>query len=107
MLAGSSRVAIRQKMHIRSLTFIAHSPLAIFVLYRKELAKAEDPEAEKKRLETEYRERYLTPYAAAHAGYIDDVIEPAETRMMVIKALKAIQNKVEQRPPRKHGNMPV
>jgi len=77
------------------------------ILYRKELAKAEDPEAEKKRLETEYRERYLTPYAAAHAGYIDDVIEPAETRMMVIKALKAIQNKVEQRPPRKHGNMPV
>lgn len=77
------------------------------ILYRKELAQAEDPEAERLRLEEEYRSRYLTPYAAASAGYIDDVIEPAETRMMIIRALKAIKNKAEQHPPRKHGNMPV
>jgi len=77
------------------------------ILYRKELAQAEDPEAERVRLEEEYRSRYLTPYAAASAGYIDDVIEPAETRMMIIRALKAIKNKAEQHPPRKHGNMPV
>lgn len=77
------------------------------ILHRKELAQAEDPEAERQRLVAEYRERYLTPYAAANAGYVDDVIEPAETRLMIIKALRAIQHKSEQHPPRKHGNMPV
>lgn len=77
------------------------------ILYRKEIAQAEDPEAERKRLEDEYRERYLTPYAAARAGYVDDVIEPAKTRPMIIKALDAIQHKSQQRPSRKHGNMPV
>jgi propionyl-CoA carboxylase beta chain len=77
------------------------------ILYRKQLAEAEDPEAERQRLEEEYRKNYLTPYAAANAGYVDDVIEPAETRPMVIKALKAIRHKSEDRPPKKHGNMPV
>ena len=77
------------------------------ILYGKDLAAAEDPEAERARLEGEYRERYLTPYAAAHAGYIDEVIEPAETRQKIISALRAIQHKSERHPPRKHGNMPV
>jgi propionyl-CoA carboxylase beta chain len=77
------------------------------ILYRKEIAQAEDPATERQRLETEYRERYLTPYAAANAGYVDDVIEPAETRKMIIRALHAIHQKTEMRPPRKHGNMPV
>jgi len=49
----------------------------------------------------------LTPYAAANAGYVDDVIEPAKTREMIIQALDAIQHKSETHPPRKHGNMPV
>jgi propionyl-CoA carboxylase beta chain len=80
---------------------------AVNILYRKELAKAEDPEAERQQLEAEYRQKYLTPYAAAEAGYVDDVIEPAETRPMVIKALRAIWQKAEAHPPRKHGNMPV
>ena len=77
------------------------------ILYRKELAQAEDQEAERQRLEAEYRQRYLTPYAAANAGYVDEVIEPAETRIKVIRALRAIQNKSEPHPARKHGNMPV
>jgi len=77
------------------------------ILYRRDLAQAEDPEAERARLEAEYRQRYLTPYAAAHAGYIDEVIEPAETRSKIITALRAIQHKSEHHPPRKHGNMPV
>jgi methylmalonyl-CoA decarboxylase subunit alpha len=77
------------------------------ILYGRELAKAEDPAAERARLEAEYRQRYLTPYAAAHAGYVDEVIEPAETRQKIIKALRAIQHKSERHPPRKHGNMPV
>lgn len=77
------------------------------ILNRRELADAADPQAEKERLEAEYRQRYLNPYAAASAGYVDDVIEPAETRWMVIKALRAIGNKTETHPARKHGNMPV
>jgi propionyl-CoA carboxylase beta chain len=77
------------------------------ILHGKDLAKSEDPAAERARLEAEYRQRYLTPYAAAHAGYVDEVIEPAETRVKIITALRAIQNKAEQHPPRKHGNMPV
>jgi len=77
------------------------------ILHGRDLADAEDPAAERKRLEDEYRRRYLTPYAAAHAGYVDEVIEPAETRAKIIKALQAIQHKSEQHPPRKHGNMPV
>ncbi len=77
------------------------------ILYRKDLAEAEDPEAERERLEAEYRQRYLTPYAAAHAGYVDEVIEPAETRVKIISALQAIMHKSEHHPSRKHGNMPV
>jgi propionyl-CoA carboxylase beta chain len=77
------------------------------ILYRKELSQAEDQEAERQRLEAEYRQRYLTPYAAASAGYVDEVIEPAETRMKVIRSLRAIQHKSEPHPARKHGNMPV
>ncbi|MFN2304834.1 MAG: carboxyl transferase domain-containing protein, partial [Anaerolineales bacterium] len=77
------------------------------ILYRKQLSEADDPEAERTRLEAEYRKRFLTPYAAANAGYVDDVIEPAKTREMIIQALDAIQHKSETHPPRKHGNMPV
>ena len=53
------------------------------------------------------RKRFLNPYAAANAGYIDDVIEPRETRSRVIQALRALRNKTTQPMPRKHGNMPV
>ena len=77
------------------------------ILYRKQISQAEDPSLERKRLEAEYRERYLTPYAAAGAGYVDDVIEPAETRFKLISALNAISKKFEPTLARKHGNMPV
>jgi propionyl-CoA carboxylase beta chain len=77
------------------------------ILYGKQIKAAEDPEAERARLTKEYQETYLNPYVAAKAGYIDEVIEPAETRQKLIEALAALQNKVETNPPRKHGNMPV
>jgi len=77
------------------------------ILYRKQISQAEDPVAERARYESEYREKYLTPYAAANAGYIDDVIEPAETRARLIDGLHAIKNKYEATISRKHGNMPV
>jgi len=80
---------------------------AVNILYRKEIAAAEDPEAERQRRIEEYREKYLTPYTAAKAGIIDEVIMPAETRMKIISALSVIREKHVDHPARKHGNSPV
>ncbi len=77
------------------------------ILYRKQIDAAADPAAERTRLTDEYRKSFLNPYASAKAGYIDDVIEPRETRPLVIAALQALRTKVAQAQPRKHGNMPV
>lgn len=77
------------------------------ILYRKQIDAAEDPAAERARLTQEYREKFLNPYAAAAADYIDDVIEPRETRVRVIAALAALRDKVANPLPRKHGNIPV
>jgi len=77
------------------------------ILHRKQISDAQDPAAERARLEEEYRQKYLNPYAAAHAGYIDEVIEPAQTRQKLIEALELLANKVESAAPRKHGNMPL
>jgi propionyl-CoA carboxylase beta chain len=77
------------------------------ILYGRQIKAAEDPQAERERLTQQYQEDYLNPYAAAKAGYIDEVIEPAETRQKLIEALQALENKVEINPARKHGNMPV
>ncbi|MEL7626923.1 MAG: acyl-CoA carboxylase subunit beta [Anaerolineaceae bacterium] len=77
------------------------------ILYGRQIKAAEDPQAERERLTQEYQEEYLNPYFAAKAGYIDEVIEPAETRQKLIEALQALQNKVDTNPARKHGNMPV
>ncbi len=77
------------------------------ILYRKQIDSAADPAAERARLTEEYRKRFLNPYAAASAGYIDDVIEPRETRTKVIAALNALRDKSASTLPRKHGNMPV
>jgi propionyl-CoA carboxylase beta chain len=80
---------------------------AVNILYRKELAAAEDPEAERKRLFDDYQDTLANPYIAAERGYIDRVIFPHETRMMVTRALRALRNKRASRPPRKHGNIPL
>ncbi|MBE0698387.1 MAG: methylmalonyl-CoA carboxyltransferase, partial [Anaerolineaceae bacterium] len=80
---------------------------AVNVLYHRQIAEAADPEAERKRLVDEYRQRFLTPYMAAGAGAIDDVIEPRETRHRLIAALAALRDKYAPPPARKHGNIPV
>jgi len=80
---------------------------AINVLYRRELAEAEDPEALRATLVEEYRERFANPYVAASWGYIDDVIEPSQTRPSLINALEMLQNKRDENPPKKHGNIPL
>lgn len=77
------------------------------ILYRKQIDSAADAVAERARLTDEYRQRFLNPYAAAEAGYIDDVIEPRETRARVIAALVALRDKSQPALPRRHGNMPV
>ena len=80
---------------------------AVNILYRKELAAAADPDAERARLIAEYDETLANPYLAAERGYVDRVIMPAETRVQVVKALRALRNKRETLPPKKHGNIPL
>lgn len=80
---------------------------AIAILYRKELAEAEDPVALKKELTEKYREEVTNPYIADEKGFIDEVIDPAQTRAKIISSLKILEGKTELRPKRKHGNLPL
>lgn len=80
---------------------------AVEILYRREIAEADDPEALTAELEAEYRKEFAHPYIAAGRGYIDDVIDPRETRPRLINALDMLQNKRDSNPPRKHGNIPL
>jgi len=80
---------------------------AINILYRKELAEADDPDELRAALVEEYREKFANPYVAANWGYVDDVIEPDQTRPLLINALEMLQNKRDENPPKKHGNMPL
>ena len=77
------------------------------ILYKREIEAAADPAAERARRVAEYRAQFLNPYASANAGYVDDVIEPRETRYRIIMALNGLRDKVSATLPRKHGNMPV
>jgi propionyl-CoA carboxylase beta chain len=80
---------------------------AVNILYRKELADAADPEAERARLIAEYESTLANPYVAAERGYVDRVILPHETRPMIVRALRALRTKRASRPPKKHGNIPL
>jgi propionyl-CoA carboxylase beta chain len=80
---------------------------AVEILFRKEIAAAEDPASETERLQEEYRQKFANPFEAAARGYIDDVIDPRQTRSRVISALDMLQNKRDSNPPKKHGNIPL
>ena len=80
---------------------------AVNIIFRRELAEAEDPVARKAELVQDYREHFANPYVAAQRGYIDDIIEPKETRPRLINALHMLQNKRDSNPPKKHGNIPL
>lgn len=80
---------------------------AVNVLYRRELAKADDPDELRKKLTADFREKFSNPYIAAEAGFIDEVIVPRETRPVVIDALAMLRNKRDSNPPKKHGNIPL
>jgi len=77
------------------------------ILFRDQIEAAADPAAEQARLAEEYRQRFNNPYHAASAGYVDDIIEPRETRPKLIASLAALRDKYAPSPPRKHGNIPV
>lgn len=80
---------------------------AVNVIFRREIAEANDPAARKAELVEDYRRRFANPYVAAAAGFIDNVIEPRETRPHLINALEMLQNKRDSLPPKKHGNIPL
>ena len=80
---------------------------AVRIVYRRELDQADDRPAMEKQLSDEYREKFANPYIAASRGFIDDIIEPRDTRARLINALEVFQNKRDENPPKKHGNMPL
>jgi propionyl-CoA carboxylase beta chain len=80
---------------------------AVNIISRSEIDKAQDPQGERKRLIGEYQDKFSNPYKAAEMGYIDDVIDPAETRPKLIEALRMLTTKRDSNPPKKHGNIPL
>ena len=80
---------------------------AVEIVYRRELAEATDPVARRAELVDEYTERYANPYVAAERGYVDDVIDPADTRRILVRSLRMLASKREELPRRKHGNVPL
>jgi len=80
---------------------------AVSIIFRKELAEAEDPDKRKAELVAEYRTKFAHPYISASRGYIDDVIEPRFTRPNLINALEMLSNKRDSNPAKKHGNIPL
>ena len=80
---------------------------AVNIVFRDELAKAENPEERRNSLIEEFRDKFANPYVAASQGYLDNVIDPRETRPQIIRALDMLQNKRDSLPPKKHGNIPL
>jgi methylmalonyl-CoA carboxyltransferase large subunit len=80
---------------------------AVNVLYRKEIAEADDPDAKRRELMDSYNEKFSTPYAAAARGMVDDVIEPSDTRSYIALSLEILKSKREIRPEKKHGLIPL
>ncbi len=80
---------------------------AVNILYKRELQAASNAEEARQAKIDEYREQFANPFVAAERGYVDDVIEPHETRLKVIRALKMLANKTDTMPRKKHGNIPL
>jgi propionyl-CoA carboxylase beta chain len=80
---------------------------AVNIVYRREIATADDPDAVRRQKTEEFRERFANPFSAAERGFIDDIIKPHETRPKVIRALRMLETKVDTSPRKKHGNIPL
>ena len=80
---------------------------AVEIVYRRELQQAADPTTRRAQLVAEYTEKYANPYVAAERGFVDDVIDPAETRIKLVEGLRVLRTKRDEVPQRKHGNIPL
>ncbi len=80
---------------------------AVGILYRRELSEAQDKEAARRSKIVELEDKFANPYVAAQHGFVDEVIEPSQTRPKLIRALSLLENKRDTNPPRKHGNIPL
>lgn len=80
---------------------------AVEIIFKKEIERSKDVESATEKKVNEYREKFANPYVAAERGYIDEVIEPKETRMKLIRAFQFLENKVDRNPKKKHGNIPL
>ena len=80
---------------------------AVNIIFKDEIANADDPAAERRRLVAGYEEEFNNPYVAAARGYVDDVIRPSETRPRIIRALEMLADKRDTNPRKKHGNIPL
>ena len=80
---------------------------AVNIVYRREISAAADPVAARKEKVDEFNERFASPFVAAERGFIDDVIEPHETRPRIIRALRMLETKVDTLPKKKHCNLPL
>ena len=80
---------------------------AVEIIFKARIEKAEDRKAEEARLVEDYRAKFASPFAAAARGFLDDVIEPRETRPRLIQALALLESKRDKNPPKKHGNIPL
>ena len=80
---------------------------AVNIIHRRDIAAADDEEDKRSELIEDYEEKFNNPYVAAELGLVDEVIEPRETRVKLIKAMEVLRNKREKLPPKKHGNGPM
>ena len=80
---------------------------AVEIIFKKEIAKAKNPDKELEKKLSDYIEKFANPYIAAERGYIDDVIQPEETKIKLIKAFRLLKTKVDKNPKKKHGNIPL
>ena len=80
---------------------------AVNIIHRKQLKEADNPAETHKELVSEYKRKFGDPYVAARNGWLDDVIEPIDTRIRLVRALRLLRSKREWTPPKKHGNIPL
>ena len=82
-------------------------PAQIEILFRKEISESDDPQAAMDERVAEYTQKFANPYVAAGRGYLDDIIDPRDTRPRLIDALETLRTKRDRNPPKKHGNIPL
>ena len=80
---------------------------AVEIIFKKEIEKSKDPDKELDKKLSEYIEKFANPFKAAERGYLDDIIDPKETKLRLYEAFSLLKTKVDKNPPKKHGNIPL